>query len=1036
VNVRLGVCTLLMVLLCGSEAQAATFCVTSGNQLNTALETAEFNSEHDTIKVATGTHITDRYAPGDYQWKYEPALQAEDSDYEYNLTISGGWNAADNCLTQLTKNPAATVLDARYWGPVFSVTMVYADFIGTLNISNLTFYRGESNNILGEAGMRIIVGGTSNAKITFDNILVSGNRSGANFSSIAQISLSGGGILKIRNSEFLTNSFTHPSSGGLSFLATDGSEGFFTNNSISLNSATDDGKGLSTIGKVTLSNNAIGDNSSTANPSYDFKTSDPSELNLNRNHFQTLEITGGAPASQIDTTTGDPLWHLDVARMVPDALPAASPLRDSGDNAPNGGVPTIDFSGQPRIVNVTIDRGAVEAADAPPAVPVGPLVTAASPADGSTTLLEGITGTPGEFVSTEITFNYSGGIAPGVTKVECSITSPPGTFGMNYPGETVAVGDVVDPTIVVGFNLYSEPETGTVSCEITRDFAGTSYLTYTFIGVPLGAVSPAIFDSDPTKNPDPASTIELTAGYGALVGTDVFPKSLKLYNTADFGDSDMQISCGPSGGSDPQISITPAPLSGELVAPQGVLEVTFDCDTSAVGNFAANYLCTYDLDESTNPATTDGSAQYRVECDVRNPPKTDVEPTPPSGTTTSKEVERGGSASFDFIFQEVSPDPDPPADAFLQNCFIDGTDQGRFSIVSPSFPGGPYPIVNGAPQTVQVTGTDDGSKSLYTANLNCVYTDSDNPTVCEGVLAESQVKGPPSCGASAVFPLVLQVRPDARFSVTKEFTDDENGPANPTEVDVTISCHTGLPLIQTQAISQTRDVVFVVESFEPGELDCTITEDTSAPELAGYTPTYTAGGPGDHENDDGCSFQAVDIGTEFTCAIVNDADPVPVVIEKDWIIEGSGGDQVNQNFDLTLYCDAEIVGGEGGRDDPAKSGFKGCNKLPFFAAGNPGRPPNPYEWCLELQGNGDTAFTPEVVPEWPGSHCWVDEVVYDDAVEVDNGCGDINVSHGEGDSCLITNTVFFEGIPTLSQYGMAIMALLMLGVGLVGFRRL
>jgi len=61
--------------------------------------------------------------------------------------------------------------------------------------------------------------------------------------------------------------------------------------------------------------------------------------------------------------------------------------------------------------------------------------------------------------------------------------------------------------------------------------------------------------------------------------------------------------------------------------------------------------------------------------------------------------------------------------------------------------------------------------------------------------------------------------------------------------------------------------------------------------------------------------------------------------------------------------------------------------------------------------------------------------VYDDAVEVDNGCGDITVSHGEGDSCLITNTVFFEGIPTLNQYGMAILALLMLGVGLVSFRR-
>jgi hypothetical protein len=37
--------------------------------------------------------------------------------------------------------------------------------------------------------------------------------------------------------------------------------------------------------------------------------------------------------------------------------------------------------------------------------------------------------------------------------------------------------------------------------------------------------------------------------------------------------------------------------------------------------------------------------------------------------------------------------------------------------------------------------------------------------------------------------------------------------------------------------------------------------------------------------------------------------------------------------------------------------------------------------------------------------------------------------------CNIQATVFFEGIPTLSQYGMAIMALLMLGVGFFGFRR-
>ncbi|HMB58569.1 MAG TPA: IPTL-CTERM sorting domain-containing protein [Xanthomonadales bacterium] len=92
---------------------------------------------------------------------------------------------------------------------------------------------------------------------------------------------------------------------------------------------------------------------------------------------------------------------------------------------------------------------------------------------------------------------------------------------------------------------------------------------------------------------------------------------------------------------------------------------------------------------------------------------------------------------------------------------------------------------------------------------------------------------------------------------------------------------------------------------------------------------------------------------------------------------------------------------------------------------------------MYLYGVGDTIFTPEVIPEYPFSNCWVVETVYDSGVEVDNDCGfdSLQISAGVGGSCLITNTVFFEGIPTLSQYGMAILALLMLGLGFVGFRR-
>jgi hypothetical protein len=457
-----------MMLACGADVGAATFCAKSGNELNQALIAAQSNAQDDTIKVATGTHTTDYHAPGAYQWSFAPVVG---SDYDTALTISGGWNAADNCQTQLTLDPSQTVLDAQYFGPVFSAAMVFDTFTSSLTISNLTFYRGESNDILGDAAMRIV---SERGTITIDNILVTGNRSGGTSANIASFFLNSGGSFKVRNSEFLNNSFTHAFSGGVTFGPTNGAIGYFTNNSISGNSATVAGMGLSARGLVNLSNNAIADNTSTANPSYDFVSDAPTSLTLRNNHFATSNITGGSPASESGTTTGNPGWTQVGLRMVPNAV---SPLRDSGLNSPLGGVPNIDFSGQSRIVNVVIDRGAVEA-DAPAGVATGPVVTANSPANGSTTVLQG---TLGAFVTTNITFNVSGGTAPGTTKVECSKISGPPEFGIGSTGGTVGVGGSVPP-ILVGLTLADTPQTGVVECVITRDNASGSTLTYTFVG--------------------------------------------------------------------------------------------------------------------------------------------------------------------------------------------------------------------------------------------------------------------------------------------------------------------------------------------------------------------------------------------------------------------------------------------------------------------------------------------------------------------------------------------------------------------------
>lgn len=271
--------------------------------------------------------------------------------------------------------------------------------------------------------------------------------------------------------------------------------------------------------------------------------------------------------------------------------------------------------------------------------------------------------------------------------------------------------------------------------------------------------------------------------------------------------------------------------------------------------------------------------------------------------------------------------------------------------------------------------------------------------------------GTQECGINDVPP---QSR--ATFEVTKEFTDGDN----PTEVEVTINCFTGLPLTQSQTISESEDVEFVVTSFDDGELDCEITEE----ELSGYSPIYQPAGPGSYNSDGGCNFQDVAFGAENSCHIINDADYVDVEIEKLWVIEGSGGDDLDTRYKLTLYCDALIVGAE----EHCHGGGGGMNALE-------GENTDVNQTCKKFRGDDSEVFIAQVKPEYPSSNCWVSEKVYDDSVEIDNGCGELVISAGTGDSCVITNTVFYEGIPALGRFAMALMALMMLAVGLIAFRR-
>ncbi len=270
----------------------------------------------------------------------------------------------------------------------------------------------------------------------------------------------------------------------------------------------------------------------------------------------------------------------------------------------------------------------------------------------------------------------------------------------------------------------------------------------------------------------------------------------------------------------------------------------------------------------------------------------------------------------------------------------------------------------------------------------------------------------------------------ATFGVTKIF-DDGN---DVDEVLVTIDCNTGLILDQDKLLSDGESVEFVVTSFDEGTLHCIITEDGET----GYSGEYNNISL-DVTNDESCEYTEVAGDGAFECEITNTPDPVDVKVTKEWVFEGNSTLEVFTGYTLTLYCDAYIEGGYklgGGNmvESPTGEVLSSCGLIKKFAG--PQGIGGYAEWCKSYIREGATTVTAKVIPEFPDSNCYWVETRQDPAIEVDQSdCQSLTISAGNGAACTITNTVFFEGIPTLSQYGKLLLIIMMLGVGFVSFRR-
>jgi parallel beta-helix repeat protein len=209
---------------------AATFCVSTPDELQTAFTTAASNDEDDKVQIVQGTY-TDHFVFNG----------AEDFD----LTIEGGYTAG--CASREV-DPANTVIDANSTDQVLVLNGDFSDFV----IDGLSLING---NATGSGGGLYIK--TAGGRVTLSHNLVSENKATAN----------GGGVY-IENTAIVTltdnvimnnNAGSYNYGGGAYIEAT--IRATITNNIISGNEARyGGGVSFSVLSSVNLTGNDINSN--------------------------------------------------------------------------------------------------------------------------------------------------------------------------------------------------------------------------------------------------------------------------------------------------------------------------------------------------------------------------------------------------------------------------------------------------------------------------------------------------------------------------------------------------------------------------------------------------------------------------------------------------------------------------------------------------------------------------------------------------------------------------------------------------------
>lgn len=246
----------------------------------------------------------------------------------------------------------------------------------------------------------------------------------------------------------------------------------------------------------------------------------------------------------------------------------------------------------------------------------------------------------------------------------------------------------------------------------------------------------------------------------------------------------------------------------------------------------------------------------------------------------------------------------------------------------------------------------------------------------------------------------------AQFKVQKQFVDGND--SLPTTLGMT--CNSGLPLEQSVTVQPGEgiDVTFTVTDFQDGELDCTIRETTPA----GYIASYDCFSDGScTDSATACSFTDASSGQDNLCVIRNYPEAVEISVEAEWVLSGEETVFEDDAVAVDLVC-RNIVDGDGEWSRGEMS----------------------WSWIFYSDTPAQTA---NVQPGTGNSECRTIVSSTSSHIESASSCENWTpVLRGDSSlSCLIVNTEFFEGIPTLSRSGLLLASILLLLTGLFATRR-